>query len=120
MLLTGMAACCGSGVVAGGSAACQILAESRTIAIPQGSMNAITMGPLADCAAAASKPTANRAASHSGTLAAAPQREAHDDRRGELADKIDVREDLAGAGVERGHQEARRRVRGRVGGGRSR
>jgi hypothetical protein len=48
MVLTGSAAGCGSGLVAGWSAACQILAASRIIAIPQGSMNAMTMGPLAD------------------------------------------------------------------------
>jgi hypothetical protein len=59
-MLTGSAAGCGSGLVADWSAACQILAASRIIAIPQGSMNAMTMGPLADCVSATSKPKFGR------------------------------------------------------------
>jgi hypothetical protein len=52
LVLTGSAAGCGSGVLAGWPAACQILAASRIIAIPQGAIQAMTIGPLADCAAA--------------------------------------------------------------------
>ena len=84
MALAGMPAGCGWGLAAGWPAACQILAASRAIAIPQGSMNAMTMGPLADCVSATSKPTVNRAASHERNAAAAPQREAHQDGCGVL------------------------------------